>query len=63
MREALNGFLSIALKELLHIRRDPTSLVFALLIPTWVRASLRISATCTDNNTDCRSETERTVIL
>lgn len=33
MREALNGFLSIALKEILHIRRDPTSLVFALLIP------------------------------
>jgi len=33
MREALNGFLSIAAKEVLHIRRDPTTLVFALLIP------------------------------
>src|SRR5438128_4426752 len=33
MREALNGFLSIAQKEILHMRRDPTSLVFALLIP------------------------------
>jgi ABC-type multidrug transport system permease subunit len=33
MREALNGFLSIATKEILHMRRDPTSLVFALLIP------------------------------
>jgi ABC-type multidrug transport system permease subunit len=33
MREALNGFLSIAAKEILHMRRDPTSLVFALLIP------------------------------
>src|SRR5262249_18019168 len=33
MREALNGFFSIAAKEILHMRRDPTSLVFALLIP------------------------------
>jgi len=33
MREALNGFLSITAKEVLHIRRDPTTLVFALLIP------------------------------
>src|SRR5581483_6933138 len=29
----LNGFWSIVLKEALHIRRDPTTLVFALLIP------------------------------
>src|SRR5207248_1547607 len=33
MRSALSGFGSIAYKELLHIRRDPTTLVFALLIP------------------------------
>jgi ABC-type multidrug transport system permease subunit len=33
MRGALNGFLSIASKEVLHIVRDPTTLVFALLIP------------------------------
>lgn len=30
---ALNGFGSVAAKEVLHIRRDPTTLVFALLIP------------------------------
>ncbi len=33
MNSALYGFWSIARKELLHIRRDPTTLVFALLIP------------------------------
>src|SRR5262245_10315461 len=29
----MEGLFSIAYKELLHIRRDPTTLVFALLIP------------------------------
>src|ERR1051325_7037906 len=33
MNSALYGFWSVASKELLHIRRDPTTLVFALLIP------------------------------
>lgn len=33
MRAALNGFWSVAVKDLLHIRRDPTALVFALLVP------------------------------
>ncbi len=33
MNGALNGFLSIASKEAVHIRRDPTTLIFALLIP------------------------------
>lgn len=33
MNSALYGFWSIARKELLHIRRDPTTLIFALLIP------------------------------
>lgn len=33
MNSALYGFWSIARKELLHIRRDPTTLVFALMIP------------------------------
>jgi len=33
MRAALNGFGSIARKEVLHILRDPTTLIFALLIP------------------------------
>lgn len=33
MRSALNGFWSVAQKEVLHIRRDPTTLIFALLIP------------------------------
>ena len=31
--KALEGFRSVAAKELLHLRRDPTSLVIALLIP------------------------------
>jgi ABC-type multidrug transport system permease subunit len=33
MKASLEGFLSVAIKELLHIRRDPTTLVFALFIP------------------------------
>jgi ABC-type multidrug transport system permease subunit len=33
MNSALYGFWSVARKELLHIRRDPTTLVFALMIP------------------------------
>ncbi|MCW3054466.1 MAG: type transporter [Chthonomonadales bacterium] len=33
MNSALYGFWSIARKELLHIRRDPTTLIFALMIP------------------------------
>jgi ABC transporter DrrB family efflux protein len=33
MKSALYGFGSIAYKELIHIRRDPTTLVFALVIP------------------------------
>ncbi|HLK57749.1 MAG TPA: ABC transporter permease [Chthonomonadaceae bacterium] len=33
MRAALYGFGSIVFKELLHIRRDPTTLIFALLVP------------------------------
>jgi ABC transporter DrrB family efflux protein len=33
MKGALNGFWRIAMKEVLHLRRDPTSLIFALLIP------------------------------
>ncbi|HLV79336.1 MAG TPA: ABC transporter permease [Chthonomonadaceae bacterium] len=33
MRDALYGFRNIVTKELLHILRDPTTLVFALLIP------------------------------
>lgn len=33
LQSALNGFGSIAFKELLHIRRDPATLIFALLIP------------------------------
>src|SRR5687768_1575758 len=33
MRALLYGFGSIAAKELLHLRRDPTTLVIALLIP------------------------------
>jgi len=33
MREALYGFRNILSKEFLHILRDPTTLVFALLIP------------------------------
>jgi len=30
---SLNGLSSVARKEMLHIRRDPTTLIFALLIP------------------------------
>jgi ABC-type multidrug transport system permease subunit len=33
MRALLNGFSSVAAKELLHLRRDPTTLVIALMIP------------------------------
>lgn len=33
MKAALHGFSGIVAKELLHIRRDPTTLVIALLIP------------------------------
>jgi ABC-2 type transport system permease protein len=33
MNAALFGFRSIAYKEFIHIRRDPTALIFALLIP------------------------------
>jgi len=33
MRNALYGFRSIAFKEFLHIQRDPTTLIFALLTP------------------------------
>src|SRR5262249_33184766 len=33
MTTALTGLRTTALKELLHIRRDPTTLIFALLIP------------------------------
>ena len=33
MKEAMSGFRSIAAKEMLHIRRDNTTLVFALIIP------------------------------
>jgi ABC transporter DrrB family efflux protein len=33
MKAALYGFGNIAAKEFLHLRRDPTTLVFALLIP------------------------------
>ena len=33
MKALLEGFASVASKELLHLRRDPTSLVIALLIP------------------------------
>src|SRR5689334_21243665 len=33
MQAALYGLRNIAVKEFLHILRDPTSLVFALLIP------------------------------
>src|SRR5438552_1221941 len=33
MKAALRGFWSIAAKELLHLRRDLTSLIFALMIP------------------------------
>jgi hypothetical protein len=29
----MRGFWSVAAKELLHLRRDPTTLVIALLIP------------------------------
>ncbi len=33
MKASLNGFWSIAAKELLHLRRDPATLVIALFIP------------------------------
>ena len=33
MKAQLYGYWSIALKEFLHLRRDPTTLVVALLIP------------------------------
>jgi ABC-type multidrug transport system permease subunit len=33
MKASLKGFWSIVRKEALHIRRDPTTLIFALLIP------------------------------
>ena len=33
-RQWLDGFLSVAIKEVRHIRRDGASLVFAMLIPT-----------------------------
>ena len=33
MQTALSGFRDIAAKEFLHILRDPTTLVFALMLP------------------------------